>query len=81
MVELTIRAQPEKRRWMVHLLNYDPKVERVKGCRVTVRPPKTGGVRAFYPEDGKKVRFSRDGNAIRFRIRDFGIHEMVVVEY
>ena len=81
MVELTIRAQPEKRRWMVHLLNYDPNIERVKGSRITVRPPKTDELKIFYPADGQKVQFSRDGNAVSFRVREFGVHEMVVVAF
>jgi hypothetical protein len=38
-------------------------------------------VRVFYPDDGEEVKYSLHGNGVTFRVRDFEVHEAVVVEF
>jgi hypothetical protein len=80
-VELTVRTQEENNRWMVHLLNYDTELDRVRDVTVTVRPPSMKGLRAFYPDTNEPIHFVTGQNEIRFTIRDFDVHEMAVIEY
>jgi len=80
-VELTVRTQQENNRWMVHLLNYDTELDRIRGCAITVRPPSMDTLRIFYPDTGDLVPFTQGSGEARFIVRDFDVHEMVVVEY
>ena len=80
-IELTVRTQDEHRRWMLHLLNYDTELDRVRGCAMTVRPPSMKGLRVFYPDTNTPISFVQGDDEIRFIVRDFGVHEMVVVGY
>jgi hypothetical protein len=80
-VELTVRTQDEHNRWIVHLLNYDTELDRVRGVAITVRPPSLRGLRVFYPDTNERIPFVRGTSDIRFLIRDFDVHEMIVVEY
>ena len=80
-VELTVRTQVDKRRWMLHLLNYDPYLDRVRGVDVTVNPPASDNIEVFYGDDKTQIPFVRTGKAITFRTRNFGVHDMIVVQY
>ena len=80
-VEVTVRQQPGKNRWMVHLLDYDPKSPSVKGAAMTLHPPSGRSVaRIFYPDTGTEVGFSVTDAGVAAKLRDFEIHDMVVVE-
>jgi hypothetical protein len=82
-VELSLKKQDDRNRWMVHLLNYDPKIPLVKDVEVSVNVPpdrKVKGVYYAYPAR-EDVAYKADGNTLRFKMRDFDIHEMVVIEY
>jgi len=80
-VEIVVRTQSEKRRWVLHLLNYDDKSPAVTGVRVRVRPPSTRKVELFYPNDEQAVDFTQQGDTIAFGVRDFEVHEVVVIQY
>lgn len=81
-IEVTLRQQPEKSRWMVHLLNYDPKLALVKSPAMTVHPPEGRAVkRIFYPDTGTEVKFSTAEIGVTASLRDFEVHDMVVVEW
>ena len=80
-VEVTVRRQPEHDRWMIHLLDYDPKSSGVKGATMTVHAPAGETVkRIFYPDTNTELTFSAAGNAVTTQLRKFEVHDMVVVE-
>ena len=80
-VEVTVRKQPKKRRWIVHLLNYDTNTDKIRGVGLIVRPPELKDVRVFYPDTDETVGHFRSAGGVEFSVRDFTTHEMVVVEY
>jgi len=81
-VEVTVRQQMEQNRWMVHLLDYDPKSVSVKGAVLTVHPPTGKTVnRIFYPDTDTELKYSVTENGVKSQLRDFAVHDMVVVEY
>ncbi len=81
-VEVTVRQQPEHGRWMIHLLDYDPKSDSVKGAAVALHPPAGKAVaRLFYPDTDTDVAFVSAGDGITARLREFEAHDMVVVEF
>ena len=81
-VDVTVRQQPERNRMMVHLLNYDPRVDRVKGPRLTVHPPAGRNVkRLFYPDTDTAIPFTQAGSGVAAPLRDFEVHDMAVVEW
>ena len=77
----TVRKQPENGRWIVHLLNYDPRLSSVEEGELTLRPPSLANVRVFHPDDNSSVKHVRADGALRIRVRSFGVHEMIVVEW
>ena len=68
------------RRHVLHLLNYDLGQELVSGVRAAVRVPESKKLRVFYPFDDAEVEWRRDGDYVVFDVRDFGLHECVVIE-
>lgn len=81
-VEVTVRQQPGHNRWMVHLLDYDPKSASVKGAAITLHPPAGGEVRRiFHPDTGTDVKFTVTEAGVTANLRDFKVHDMVVVEW
>jgi hypothetical protein len=80
-VEVNVRAQPEKRRLMVHFLNWSKKEEPIEGVRVAVRVPKGAKIHAFYPSDGAKAETQREEGYWGIALRKSDIHDLVVVEY
>ena len=81
-VEVTVRQQPEHSRWMIHLLDYDPNSSGVKSAALTVHPPTGRTVkRMFYPDTDTKLKFRASGDRVTARLRDFEVHDMLVVEW
>ncbi|NLE66066.1 MAG: hypothetical protein GX608_01430 [Lentisphaerae bacterium] len=81
-VEVTVRQQPGHNRWIVHLLDYDPKSASVKGAAITLHPPAGGEVRRiFHPDTGTDVKFTVTDAGVTANLRDFKVHDMVVVEW
>ena len=81
-VEITVRQQPENSRWMIHLLDYDTKSAGVKGATLFVNPPAGKTVkRMFYPDTNTEVTFSPAESGAHARLRDFEVHDMVVIEW
>ena len=81
-VEVTLRQQPGKNRMMVHLLDYDTTSAGVKGARLTVHPPAGKTVkRIFYPDTDTAIAFAAAETDVTAELRDFEIHDMVVVEW
>ena len=81
-VEVTVRQQPEQDRWMVHLLNYDPQLDLVRGPQLTVHPPAGRSVkRMSYPDTETEVTFSLAERGASARLRDFEVHDMLVIEW
>jgi len=81
-VEVTVRQQPEQNRMMVHLLDYDAKSDSVKGAKLTVHPPAGKTVkRVFYPDTDTEVKFKANASGVMAQLRDFEVHDMVVVEW
>jgi HEAT repeat protein len=88
-VEVNLKTQgfrpsifnPAKKRLILHLLNYDETQRPVRKVDARVSVPPDADPRVFYPDDGTTVRFKRDGDSVSFRVRDFDIHEVIVLEY
>ena len=81
-VEVTLRQQPEHDRWMIHLLDYDTKSSGVKGAALSVHPPAGRAVkRMFYPDTDTKLKFEFSDGSVRATMRDFEVHDMVVIEW
>ena len=81
-IEVTVRQQPEHNRWMIHLLNYDPKVDLVKSPALIVHPLEGKTVkRIFYPDTDTEIKFKATGKGVETKMRDFDVHDMVVVEF
>ena len=79
-VETNLRLQPEKRRLLFQLLNYDEQKLPVQGVEARIRVP--GKVsKVYYGDDGVEVSFQRQKEYVTFPIRDFDIHEAIAVEY
>ncbi|MDD5679596.1 MAG: HEAT repeat domain-containing protein, partial [Kiritimatiellae bacterium] len=82
-VELSVRTQDNKKRWMVHLFDFGPKRVTNSGVQVEVRCPwSPAEVNVYYPYPARQdVEFkAAAGGGITFTVRDFDIHEMVVIE-
>jgi len=80
-VETVIRSQPDKNRWMFHLLNYDPKLTAISKIRLRVRPPSLEGLKVFYPADGKSAKFRGEAETVLVTLRKFDIHEVLVFQW
>lgn len=80
-VEIAIRSQPDKNRWMLHLLNYDPRLTNVSGIELSVRPPSLGNLKMFYPSDGEAAEHQVEDDRVVVRPRSFDIHEVLVIEW
>jgi hypothetical protein len=81
-VEVTVRQQPKLNRWMIHLLDYDTKSNGVKGAAVTVPSPAGKKVkRIFYPDTSTELKFSLGESAVTAPLRDFEVHDMLVIEW
>ena len=80
--EVTVRQQPDRNRMMVHLLNYDSRLDMVKSPRLTVHPPAGKTVkRIFYPDTDTPVAFTTTDTGVTAALRDYQVHDMVVVEW
>ena len=80
-VEGHIKTQPEKKRLIFQLLNYDEQKLPVTGVKAKVRVPSGRAMKVFYPDDGQNISFTQEKNYVMFPVRDFEIHEAIVVEY
>ncbi|MFA7516969.1 MAG: HEAT repeat domain-containing protein [Candidatus Ratteibacteria bacterium] len=83
-VEVTLREQKEQNRVMVHALNleYHPGLEIVKNMGINLKVAEKSVKDVYYPYPEKSsVSYHLDGGNLQFTIRDFDIHEMVVVEF
>ena len=80
-VEVVMRRQTDKSRYILHLLNYDDKSPPVRGVEVTVRRPAGESVTAFYPTDGARIEPKYGPGTVNFTVRDFEVHEAAVVQY
>ncbi|MDD5597719.1 MAG: HEAT repeat domain-containing protein [Victivallaceae bacterium] len=80
-VEGLIKLQPEKNRMMFQLLNYDERKFPIKNVKAKVAVPSKHKIKVFYPDNGRKISYKLEGDYIVFPVRDFDIHEAVVVEY
>ena len=80
-VEIVIRKQPDKQRWMIHLLNIDPNLSRVTGVGMIVRTPSSEKLKVFYPDTGTAISYVRTADGIVISPRPFEVHDMIVIEY
>ena len=81
-VEVTLRQQPEHDRWIVHLLDYDTRSNLVSAPQLTVHPPAGRAVkRMFYPDTDAELKFEASDDGVTARMRDFGVHDMLVIEW
>ena len=80
-VEVVVRTQPDKKRLILHLLNYNAhRLDAVGGVKVKVLVGPRRRLSAFYPKDGRSITYEREGDYISFDVREFSVHEMVVIE-
>ena len=79
-VETVMRLQDVdgRQRRILHLLNYAFE-EPVQGVGIEI-PVHKGTPKIFYPADGKPVPFERKGDRAAFEVRDFDVHEAIVIE-
>ncbi|MDD5676737.1 MAG: HEAT repeat domain-containing protein [Kiritimatiellae bacterium] len=81
-IEVTVRKHPRKDLWIIHLLDWNTNTGKTSGVRLAVRPPEgRKTVKVFYPDGGQPVEFTATAGGIEFPVRDFDVHEMMVVEY
>ena len=81
-IEVTVRQQPERDRWMVHLLDYETKSSGVKGAALTVHPPTGRAVkRVFYPDTDTQLKFELSDDGVTARLSDFAVHDMLVIQW
>ena len=79
-VEANLRMQPQEKRMLLQLLNYDEQKLPVHGVKARIRVP--GKVsEVHYGDDGVNIRFSQQEGYVTFPVRDFDIHEAIVVAY
>jgi len=76
---VVMRSQPG--RYILHLLNHDLDQQSVSGVEATVNVPTTANVKVFYPDDSTPVQYSLVGKKVTFGVREFEVHEAVVIEY
>ena len=79
-VEAVMMPQRDKRRLILQLLNHEDQSAPVSGLHVKVRRPSTDGVKVFYPTDGEQIRPEIGAETVGFVVRDFKVHEAVVIE-
>ncbi|NLB55741.1 MAG: hypothetical protein GX811_08260 [Lentisphaerae bacterium] len=80
--ELTLRKQPDFKRMMVHLLNYDVNLKQVPAGTITVNFPEGNKVkRAYYPDTDTEVKTSVSDKGIEIIMRPFEVHDMLVIEW
>jgi hypothetical protein len=77
-VEVVVRTQPK--RFIVHLTNYTYRTP-VTGAVVSVRLPEHKEVKVFYPVDNVPVEFKEQEGSLVIPVRNFDVHEAVVVEW
>jgi len=80
-VETVIRVQNVEgvKRRMLHLTNYSF-TEPIHGVEIELLAPKNQKLKLFYPVDDEPVIFERKGDRIAFTVRDFEVHEVIVIE-
>jgi len=83
-VEVAIRTQDEKNRWIIHLFDYAPSLINNHNVELELFYPqvKDKRIEVFYPYPKRRnINFQiTEEGGIRFRVRDFKVHEMVVIE-
>ncbi len=82
-VEITVRRQPEQRRWLIHLLNLDPGLARVRGVGLAISAgllPAGETAKISYPDDKSMIHYRQAGGALVFTARDFEVHDMILLE-
>jgi hypothetical protein len=80
-VDVVVKRQEQNRRWMVHLLNMDEKNGLIKDVKIKVKPPYAAKAVYYAYPDRHEVDFvARDG-MVEFVVRQFDVHEMIVVEW
>jgi hypothetical protein len=81
-VEVGLRLQEHRNRWIVHLLNYDPKLTVVQGVELHVAVPSTDGLSVYYPHPERaQAAWTASGDRIALKVRDFSIHELLVLQW
>jgi len=82
-VEVALRTQEDKKRWIIQCLNYDPKLSVVKDMVVKVRPPSLSNLKAYYPYPARENLVYKElaGGVVEVKVRNFDIHEIVVMEW
>jgi len=78
MVEVIMKKQPG--RYILHFTNYGYK-HPVRNVGIEVIVPSAGKAKVFYPEDNQRIRIRKGPEKIGFKIRDFDVHEVVVIEH
>lgn len=80
-VEVGVRCQDEKNRWMVHALNYDPDVKETVPFKVSVLPPSTEGLKVYCPYTGKRIDYETRDGRVEFEFCNLGDHQLVVLSW
>lgn len=81
-VEAALRIQEKQNRAMVHLLNINSKVNLVRDVEVKVSLPGKSVKGVYYPCPTREaLKYTVQEDTIRFKARDFDIHEMAVAEW
>jgi len=80
-VEVAVRRQETKSRWLVHALNYDPDVMEVEPFVVSVRLPSVAGIRAERPGTGQPVECRVTDGRVLFRFQKLRDHQMVALSW
>ncbi|MFA6715053.1 MAG: ThuA domain-containing protein [Victivallaceae bacterium] len=67
--------------YILHLLNYDPAGKTVKGVSAEICVPAAGKPKIFYPADKTAVPYLLKEGRICLKVRNFDVHEMIVIQY
>ena len=81
-VEVDVRQQPGRNRWLVHLRDFEAAPGGVKGAAMAVHAPAGATVkRVFYPDTDTDAELQRARNGVTAMLRDFKARDMIVVEW
>ncbi|MDD5678374.1 MAG: HEAT repeat domain-containing protein [Kiritimatiellae bacterium] len=82
-VELVIKQQDDHKRWMIHLLNMDPRCAFVEGVKLKLHLPANRAIAAISYIYPWRVDIPRDEQSrdIELEVRRFDAHEIIVIDW
>ncbi|MFC1461040.1 HEAT repeat domain-containing protein [Verrucomicrobiota bacterium] len=80
-VEVAVRRQDDKQRWMVHAMNYDPTIMEVETFTVSLKTPSLEGLNMERPYTNEKIPYQVKDGRLEFEFKNLRDHQMAVVSW